>query len=184
MSTPCTTPAPFETLVALWSGDLASEAAESLEAHLFACDTCAETSDRLGALVTGLRGLIPPVISHGYRDRLLARGMRVRQTPVEASVQAEARFNAEVDLLVHVLRGDLSRADRVDLEVLDETKQTTHFHFQHVPFDARTGEVLVACQRHFEHMSEVPGDPVFRVLAFEKGARRHVGDYFVRHQWR
>jgi Putative zinc-finger len=184
MSTPCATPTSFETLVALWSGDLSPEDAEAVETHLFSCDSCSEASDGLGRLVTGLREFVPPVISHRLRDRLAARGMRMRQTPVQSGVPAEARFTSDLDLLVHVLKGDLSRAQRVDVEVMDGQKTATFFHFQHVPFDPGTGEVLVACQRHFEHMAEPAGDPVFRVLAFEGGVRRQVGDYFVRHHWR
>jgi hypothetical protein len=184
MSTPCATPTPFETLVALWSGELSPEDTDALEGHLFFCDTCSAASDRLGTLVTGLREFVPPVISHGLRDRLAARGMRIRHTPVQSGVEAEAHFTSDLDLLVHVLKGDLSQAERVDVEVMDDQKTATYLHFQHVPFDPGTGEVLVACQRHFEHMTEPAGDPVFRVLAFEGGVRRQVGDYFVRHHWR
>lgn len=184
MTTLCTSPIPFDTLVALWASELSIESSDAVETHLFSCDLCATTSHHLGELITGLRGLVPPVISHHLRDRLVAEGLRLRHTQVHAGMEAAARFTADLDLLVHVLRGDLSHADRVDIEVLDETKQVTYFHFQHVPFDAQAGEVLIACQRHFEHMSDVPGDPVFRISAFETGTRRHVGDYVVRHQWR
>jgi hypothetical protein len=180
--TPCTAPTPFETLVALWSGELSPEAADALEAHLFSCDACAEASERLGRLVAGLRAFIPPILSHAHRDRLAAGGLRVRHTPVDAGVDTDAHFTADVDLLVHVLRGDLSRADRVDVEVLDQ-QGTPRFHFEHVPFDSRTGEVLVACQRHYENMEDMPGDPVFHVHAFEGGQRRQVGSYFIRHHW-
>jgi hypothetical protein len=183
MSTPCATPTPYETLVALWSGELSPEDAEALETHLFSCDSCADASDRLGRLVTGLRAFIPPVLSHGLRDRLAAGGLRIRHTPVQSGIDTDAHFTTDVDLLVHVLKGDLSRAERVDVEVLDGQKAASFFHFQHVPFDPRSGEVLIACQRHFEQMTEPAGDPVFRVLAFEGGVRRQVGDYFVRHHW-
>jgi hypothetical protein len=183
MTRPCPAPTPFETLVALWSGELPAETADALEAHLFSCDACAEASERLGRLVSGLREVIPPIISHGHRDRLAASGLRLRHTPVDSGLEAEAHFTLDVDLLVHVLRGDLARADRVDVEVLDEAG-VTHFSFQHVPFDPGAGEVLVACQRHFEQMGGGPGgDPVFRIHAFEAGARRQVGSYLVRHHW-
>jgi hypothetical protein len=183
MTPPCANPIPFPTLVALWSGELAAPDAEAAEAHLFSCDTCAEASNRLGMLVTGLREFIPPVISHDLRDRLAARGLRLRHTPVDSGVDTDAHFTADVDLLVHVLKGDLSRAERVDLEVLD-TAGVSHLQFPHVPFDPRTGEVLIACQRHYEHMTTPPGDPVFRLHAVEGGVRRQLGTYFVRHHWR
>lgn len=183
MTTTCAAPTPFETLVALWTGELPPDEAEALESHLFSCASCAEASERLGQLVAGLRDLIPPIISHERRDRLAAGGTRIRHTPVAAGADADADFTKDLDLLVHILKGDLSRAERVDVEVMDEQKQVTHLQFQHVPFDGARGEVLVACQRHFEHLTSPPGDPVFRVFAVEQGVRRLVGDYFVRHHF-
>jgi len=176
----CPKPVPFETLVALSTGDLAPEEAASVEEHIFSCDDCAVASDRLARLVGGIRELIPPVLSHALRDRLVAKGTRVLHTPVEASIPARARFAPEVDLLVHVLRADLSRADRVDLELVTP-EGAVRLRFEHVPFDAKTGEVLIACQRHFEAMGD---DPIFRVHALESGEERSVGDYFVHHEWR
>ena len=178
----CSTPTHFETLVALWAGDLGPEAAESVEQHLFSCDVCSATSDRLGRLVTGIRQIIPPVLSHAHRDRLAAAGLRLRHTPVESGVEVDAHFTRDVDLLVHVLQGDLGRAERVDVEVHDEQGNPL-FQFPHVPFDSDSGEVLIACQRHYQSMESVPGDPVFRVYAIEGGARRPVGSYLVRHHF-
>jgi anti-sigma factor RsiW len=178
--TPC--PVPFETLVALWTGDLGEPDSEQVEQHLFACDTCAAASEQLGKLVAGLRQLIPPVISHAHRDRLKSAGMRIRHTPVDAGVQAEAHFAADVDLLVHVLKGDLGAAERVDVELVDP-QGVPRVHLAHVPFDAKAGEVLIACQRHYQHDGALTGDPVFRVNVYEGGVRRQVGSYFVKHHW-
>ena len=47
--------------------------------------------------------------------------------------------------------------------------------------DAKTGEVLICCQRHFQHLSAT--DPTFRVHVVEGGQRRRVGDYLVVHEW-
>jgi len=52
-----------------------------------------------------------------------------------------------------------------------------------VPFDRQTGEVLIACQRHYEGMFPA-GDPIFSVHAVEAGERRAVGEYVVTHVWR
>ncbi|MBA3452868.1 MAG: hypothetical protein H0T42_07245 [Deltaproteobacteria bacterium] len=173
-------PIPFETLTALWAGELAPELATPVEEHVFGCDRCSATSERLGELVQGLRELLPPVISHALRDRLVARGLRVKTTTVDVGVQAHARFTPDVDLLIHVLRGDLSRADRVDVELVDPTGHP-HVEMVHVPFDPQTGEVLIACQRHYE---QFPFEPGFRVHVFEQGTTVRVCDYAVHHQWR
>jgi hypothetical protein len=178
-----TCPTPFETLVELWCGELPPESAEALEGHLFSCDVCAAASERLGALIGGLRDFIPPVISHAHRDRLLARGIRLRVTPVEPDVDANAFFAPEVDLLVHALKGNFADADRVDVELLDPTG-VSRLQLHHVPFDPQAGEILIACQRHYETTGAVPGDPRFQVHVYASGGRRTTDRYFVRHQWR
>ena len=156
-----------------------ADEAALVEEHLFACDACAAACERFARLADGVREHLPPVISATHRDRLLAGGARIRVTPVDAGVEATAVFGREVDFLVHVLRADLSRAQRVDVEVV--LRGSEAILCEGVPFDAKSGEVLVCCQRHFQHMS--PADPVFRVHAVESGERRRVGEYFVRHIW-
>jgi len=174
-----TCPVPFETLVRWWLDDLPQAESAALEEHLFACDTCSTASERLGDLVSGLREWIPPVISHARRDRLAREGKRIRLTPVDAGVNARARFDRDLDLLVHVLRGDLSRAERIDVEI-SRPEVGWRIVLEHVPFDRKAGEVLIACQRHYGDM--FPGDPVFRVTVVEQGERRPLGDYRVIHE--
>jgi hypothetical protein len=55
--------------------------------------------------------------------------------------------------------------------------------FEHVPFDARLGEVLIACQRHYRMLVGEGEEPVLRVHVTEAGKRRVVGDYLVYHEW-
>jgi hypothetical protein len=173
--------ATFDTIARWWLGDLDDAAAAACEEHLFACDACANESERIGDVVRGLRAWIPPVISHAQRDRFEAEGKRIRLNPVEAGVDSRARFDRELDLLVHVLRGDLSRADSVDVEIGWPAVHHSLL-FEHVPFDRDAGEVLIACQKHFRE-SPMPGDPRFTVFATENGVRRRVGEYFIEHEW-
>jgi hypothetical protein len=180
----CEERVPFEKLVDLWAGDLPPDEIQAVEEHIFRCDECAAAEAHLGRLIGAIEQMIPPVLSHLRRDRLLGQGMRILHTPVEVGLPASARFAPEVDLLVHVLHGDLSQADRVDLEMVGQNG-VTYLDFQMVPFDPKAGEVLVACQRHFQAMGREYGgtDPLFRVHAVQGGVRRHVGDYFVHHIW-
>lgn len=175
----CATPVAFEALVALWAGELAADEAARIEEHVFACDACADAYARLGDLSAALGEVIPIVISHAHRDRLAAAGMRLCLTPVPAGIDTPASFAAGVDLLVHVLKADLADADQVDLDVVygDERVQVAA-----VPFDARRGEVLIACQRHYERTPHL--DPTFVVHAVVAGTRREVGRYRVLHTWR
>jgi hypothetical protein len=178
--TACAQRVGFETLAAWWTGELARGDSDRLEEHVFACDECAGVSERFVRLAAGVREHVPPIISSAQRDRLLAQGMRMRVTPVDAGVDATAVFGPDVDFLIHALRADLSRAQRVDVEVVMQG-WSEPILCEGVPYDAKSGEILVCCQRHFQHMS--PADPVFRVHAVESGQRRCVGDYLVRHIW-
>ncbi len=176
----------YETLVALWAGELDESEAAAVDEHLFACDSCAAATQGLAAVVGGLREKIPFVISHAHRDRLVEAGTRIHVTQVEPtpdrSARKSARFTPEVDLLVFALRGDVSKADRVDVEIASPTGEPRYV-LEDVPFDRKSGEVLIACQRHFEGMFPA-GDPIFSVHAIEAGERRAVGDYVVEHVWR
>jgi hypothetical protein len=173
---------PFEKLVALWAAELSEDEAAPIDEHLFACDRCAARSEELARLVGGLRELIPLVISHALRDRLVQSGKRVRVLSVEPDISERAQFTPEVDVFVFALRGDLSRAERVDVEMVSASG-SPRYHLEQVPFDRATGEVLVACQARYEGMFPA-NDPVFRVHAIVGGERKHVGDYVVQHVWR
>jgi anti-sigma factor ChrR (cupin superfamily) len=175
-----------ETLVSLWAGELDAAEAATVDEHAFACGPCAAAMEGLAKVVGALREKIPYVISHAHRDRLAAAGTRIRVTEVEPTLdpaeRKSAQFAADVDLLVFALRGDVSGADRVDVEIASPTGEP-RVVLEDVPFDRETGEVLIACQRHFEGMFPA-GDPIFSVHAVEAGERRSVGDYVVTHLWR
>jgi hypothetical protein len=176
-----TCPIPFEALVAWVAGELPGSDATYVEEHIFSCDACAAASERVTRLTGGLRETIPWVISRRQYDRLLDGGTRIRVTPVEPGRTPRARFTPDVDLLVHALRGDFSRAERVDIEVFspDRTKRVV---LEHVPFDRTAGEVLIACQRHYQGL--FGGDPIFSVHTIEGQERTPMGEYIVQHEWR
>jgi hypothetical protein len=176
----------YERLVALWAGELDGAETATIGEHVFACDSCAAAMESVAKIVGALREKIPFVISHAHRDRLAAAGMRIHVTDVEPALgpteRKRAQFTPEVDLLVLALRGDVAKADRVDVEMASPTGEPRYV-LENVPFDRNTGEVLIACQRHFEGMFPA-GDPVFSVRVVEAGKRRVVGDYVVIHVWR
>lgn len=176
----------YETLVALWTHELDELDAAAVDEHLFGCDSCAAATQRLAKVVSALRARMPFVISPAHRERLVAAGKRVAVTPLEPTPDRTARksvrFTEDVDLLVFALRGEVSNADRVDVEIASPTGEPRYL-LEDVPFDRRNGEVLVACQRHYEGMFPA-GDPIFTVHAIEDGERRAVGDYVVTHVWR
>ena len=134
-----TCPIPFETLVAWVAGELPDPDATTVEEHIFSCDACAAAAERITRITGGLRERIPWVISRRQYDRLVDGRTRIRLTQVEPGRMPRARFTPEVDLLVHALRGDFSRADRVDIDVFSPDR-TKHVLIEHVPFDPQAGE--------------------------------------------
>jgi hypothetical protein len=178
----CADPIPFETLVALWAGELEAAAAERVEEHVFACDACAASSASLDRLMGSLLGQIPPVLSRALRDRLDARGLRLTEHAFESDRRGRFEFGADLDVVVLALRGDLTDARRVDVEIADPGGQV-HLSFANVPFDATRGEVLIACQQHYRDYP-LNQAPEFRVYAVgEGGVRRRVGSYVIEHVW-
>lgn len=174
-------PIPAETFHALFAHELDEAEGDAIAEHAFGCEPCGREFERSARLAEGLREVIPFVISHAQRDRLAAAGTRVHVTPVELGTSPTALFAADVDLLVHALRMNLAGTDRVDVDVFGPNGEPGAL-LENVPFDVRSGEVLIACQRHFEGM--FPGDPIFRVHAFAAGAKRTIGDFVVVHAWR
>jgi anti-sigma factor RsiW len=179
MTTPaCSSPLPFETLVDYWMGDLDREASERAEEHLFTCAACTDASARTAALLGALRSLVPPVVSGTWVEQLVRRGAHIRTTDVQPGVRVTVAFSPGVDLLVHRLQGDLSRADRVDCEVLDASG-TRLLTLDHVPFDRQRGQVLIACQRHY--IDQYPPDICFRISALAADGTRTIREYRVFH---
>lgn len=165
----------YEQLVDHWFGEADATA---IEDHVFSCDDCGRRYIELAALCEALGGFIPPVISHAHRDRMVAHGARVRTTPVDAGVPADATFVNELDFLIHVLRGDFSRAERIDVAIVapDGSQRV----LERIPFDAQRGEVLIACQKHYRFA--YPGDPDFVLTVTEGGSTRRA-TYRVNHTW-
>jgi hypothetical protein len=176
----------YPAIVALWAGEFEEAEAAAVDEHLFGCDACAAATERLAKVVGAMREKLPFVISHAHRVRLEGAGTRIAVTGVEPTLDPTlrpmARFKPDVDLLVFALRGDVSSADRVDVEIASPTGEPRYV-LEDVPFDRQTGEVLIACQRHYEGMFPA-GDPGFSVHAVQAGKRRAVGEYVVTHVWR
>src|SRR4029077_11457890 len=158
----------------------------TVDEHLFGCDSCAAATQRLAKVVGTLREKLPFVISHAHRERLEAAGTRIAVTNVEPTLdptlRPSARFTPNVDLLVFALHGNVSTAGAVEVHIASPTGEPRYV-LEDVPFDRQSGEVLIACQRHFEGMFPA-GDPIFSLHAVEAGKRRAVGDYVVTHVWR
>lgn len=148
-----------ERLVAYWANELSASEVDAVDEHVFACDACARSSSRIATIAAAFRSGVPPVVSRAEIEEHRARGAVVRENEFRPGEQRPVVFDRDVDLLIHRLGGlDLSSAKRVDVVV--RTDRGTQFHDHYVPFDRDRGEVLIACQRHFEPLG---ADVVFDV---------------------
>lgn len=173
----CSTPIPWEELVLYWAGDLSPARAESMEEHLIGCGPCTAQSSRVAAVVEGLRGLIPPVVTRDTLARLSERGMRIEENAFVPGRQTVV-FRRQVDLLVHRLTGfDLSDAHRVHVAVRVESTGDLLLEDPNAPFDPQDG-ILIACQHHF---AEVPHDILFEVSSFDGAGMERRASYSVPH---
>ena len=179
MNSSCATRLSFETLVAYWAGDLPQSETDAVDAHVMGCAICASASERIAAVTEQLRASISPFISARQLDALRARGLRIEENPVRPGERAPVLFRRDVDLLVHRLGElELSAAERVQVRVVAEKTGDVMMESPAVPFEAASGEVLIACQRHF---SELPPDVVFEVSVIEAGVARSSVTYFIPH---
>jgi hypothetical protein len=91
----------------------------------------------------------------------------------------QAAFPKGGRLLIHRLGGlDLTRVDRVNL-ALSTPEGEPLTRFKDVPFERNTGEVIVACQRHFGE--SFPRHIVFEVERCVVGEGEVIARYSVDH---
>ena len=181
MSAGCSTPVAWEELVAYWAGDLDAAQTDHIDEHLMGCAACSASSERVALVTEGVRAMIPAFVSHERLAALRARGLRIVENPVLAEERKTAVFAEGVDILLHRLGGlDLARAERVEITVTEEEMGQVLNEDRRVPFDARSGEILVACQRHF---GEEPRTVLFEVRAREASGATAVTRFAIPHRF-
>jgi hypothetical protein len=179
MST-CAKPIAFDALVSYWAGDLEAAESDAIESHVFACATCTAMSERIAAVTEKLRSLEPPVISAARLDELRSAGRRIQDNPVAPGGRKRVVFS-EQEFIVHHLGGlDLTDVDRVGLVVRDDGTDQVVTEYPSAPFDPKTGEILIACQRHFVVF---PANIAFQVTTYARGEAKNVTRYVVEHEW-
>jgi anti-sigma factor RsiW len=164
------------------AGLLDEPADEELEAHLFSCGSCALEAEKLAAFAVAVHRAVPPVLTAERFEELEREGRIAEVNRVSPGRIAEARYPPKEKILVLRLGGsDLSKATQVDMELLDRDGRVLA-RFDAVPFDARRGEVLVACQSHFAGL--FPPDIVFRLEKVVGDTREEGNRYTVLHGFR
>ena len=176
----CATPIAFDSLVAYWAGDLDAAESDALEAHVFGCATCTALSERIAAVTEKIRVLEPATITSARLAELRAQGRRIQDNFVAPGERNRVVFS-EQEFIVHHLGGlELEGVERVGMVVRSEASKQIIIEYPSVPFDTKTGEILIACQRHF---AVFPPDIDFEVTTFAQGAPKKVTRYVVDHEW-
>jgi Putative zinc-finger len=170
----------FDRLADYLAGLLTEPESDELEEHLFSCESCAGEAERVFALAASTREAAPPVLSTERFETFSREGRVAVVNPMAPGEVVEVRFPPEGKLLVHRLGGsDLSRARRVDLELLD-LEGSSVVRLPDVPFDAGRGEVFLACQRHFA--DRFPHDLVVRVEVIGEPKKEEAKRYTILHR--
>ncbi len=181
MTATCSHGVTAENWIDFFAGDLDENASERLDELLFECPDCAAEAERWGAVIGGVELAIPPVISTDTLRALQDRGELMNENAMQPGEHRQAEFPDGGRLLIHRLQGlDLAHTDRVDL-ALSTPAGAPLVRFEDVPFDRATGEVLVACQRHFGE--SFPEEIVFEVERHVVDQVEVVATYVVDHRY-
>lgn len=173
----CNAPIPWADLVHYWAGDLEAAELDGIDEHLMGCATCSAQAERVAAVVSALRELVPPVISRSALEAMRARGLRIRENAFTPG-RATAVFPKDADLLIHRLGGfDLSGAVRVEVAILRESTRELFGRDPNAPFDPVEG-VLIACQRHY---SVLAPDVLVEVSAIDAQGAVRLAAYSIPH---
>lgn len=179
MSPPCSRPIPPEQLTAYWSEDLSPEELDAVEAHLMGCPHCSEASARVAAITTALGAMVPVLVTRVALEELRGRGLRIVEGTLSPGERRPVVFERDVDLLIHRLGGlDLARVERVRFLLRVEETGEVILDDPRAPFERDTGEVLLACQRHF---AAFPPNVVAEVRARDPSGAEHVATYVIPH---
>jgi hypothetical protein len=181
----CANPIDAAVLADYWLAALPDSEEQTVEEHLFACDSCGDRLRETIALADGLRklaaeGSLIMVVSDAYLKRAAEAGMRVREYAPPAGGAIECTVTAEDDLLIGRLAADMSAAERVDLLVCNPSGQE-RFRMSDIPVHSGAGGV--AFQQSITYAKAAPSETmVARLVAVEDGgAERLLGEYTFNH---
>jgi hypothetical protein len=181
----CSSPIDAAVLADYWLAVLPGDDEESVEQHLFNCDTCGERLREVVALAEGLRhlareGSLRMVVSDAFLKRASEEGLRIRQYAPPSGGSVNCTVTAEDDILIGRLAADLSGTARVDLCLCDESG-AERFRLADIPVHAGAGSVA-----YQESITFAKAAPSYRMIARlvaldEAGRERLLGEYTFNH---
>jgi hypothetical protein len=172
-----------EALADYWFGDLPDGVASAVEEHLFDCAECRARVEELVRLRAGVRelvrtGRVPVVVGPAFLGTASREGLRIREYAVGPGETVACTVTADDDLVVSRLRADLRGVPRVDL--IAEPEQGGVQRAEDVPFDAATGEVILA--QSTPMLRALPTSTFrIRLVAPDAAGERLLGEYTFAH---
>jgi anti-sigma factor RsiW len=172
-----------DTLIAYWLDELDEAADARIDEHLLGCDACSRRLAEIVALADGTRvafegGEVRAFVTDAFVRRVATRMARVREYRVPHNGSVNCSVGPEDDLLVAHLEAPLAGVHRVDaISYLDDARTGV---FEDIPFDAATGEVVMAPK--IAHVRLAPSHRMrVELLAVDERGRRMIGHYTFNH---
>lgn len=145
----CAQPLDYETLIAYWLGELPAPAEADVEAHYFACASCATRLQSLAALGAGIRaavrdGAVQAVTTPAFLQQLKRQGLRVREYATALGERVACTLRADEDAVAGRVRVPLAGVQRLDaLQRFEVGGTVQEWRAEDVPFDAEAGEIVI-----------------------------------------
>lgn len=180
----CARPIPLATLLEYWLGELDETREADLDEHLLGCGQCGASLQTLVDIADGVRaavsaGVVGAVFSGAFLKRLAAQGLRIREYRVPQNGSVNCTVAPDDDLLIARLDAPLAGIERLDLERDGDEVQGV-LRVRDVPFDADTGEVIVASP--IDRVRAMPASiSRMRLVAVDRSGERIVGEYTFNH---
>ena len=167
-----------------WFGDLPEAEADAAEEHLLECAGCSARLEDLLRLRAGVReivrtGRVPVVVGPSFLGAAAREGLRVREYAVGPGERVDCTLTPDDDLVVSRLRADLRDVLRVDLIAVPEDGGGQRA--EDVPFDAASGEVIVAQSTPVLRSLPTSTFRMRLVAPDADGGQRLLGEYTFAH---
>jgi hypothetical protein len=179
----CSTPLGDDLVLGWWIGELGAAEARRVERHLLSCGWCSARAQLHTAVAEGIRGLVrdghlPGVLAPIVVERLQREGRRIREYRVAPGGSVQCTVAPEDDVVLARLAVNLAGVTQLDL--LSRVGDGPEQRFADLPFDASTGELIVAPAIDMLRARPASVERM-RLVAVDPQGERALGDYTFNH---
>lgn len=171
----------LDELLAYWMGELEPGQEALVEEHYFDCDECARRLQEIEALADGVRcafgaGEVAAVVTPAFVEQVRGQGLPLREYRLAWNGSVNCTVLPEDQFLFGRLAAPLAGVTRLDAIVAVEDEH----RIEDIPFDAATGEVVMAPS--VARLKAMPAHcQVVKLVAVEEGGERVIGEYTFFH---